>query len=385
MPSIDLYPARSTSSDPATIADDLVRQFGSAVPKLVTMYAPRDVDHLALNKALRERLPKTTRLFGSSSAAQIDQGGIHRGVVVAGAVTGDFDVGIGLGTGLSIDAVGAGNAATVKACAQLGVKPSDLGKKHVGLVMDDGFRYKKEELLIGMLEPNPALVLVGGGAGDAELDPAKQSALIHVDGEVVTDAVAIVLFQTEARWSAMRSHWYVPTGRSLTITKVDGSCTRALEIDGQPAAKRYAELLGVGIDDLEFGKPNGFATSPTALLVGREYFLRAPWKPLDDGSILFANLVEEGTELEIMRISDMVRSTANLFQEEMVQRVGKPTASFLFHCSGRQWFADATGKAEELSAAFRTAPPSVGLNCQFELYCGFHINTTLTALVFGKS
>ncbi|MDB4943307.1 MAG: hypothetical protein JWP97_2841 [Labilithrix sp.] len=385
MPSIDLTPARSKASDPEAIAEDLCRQFGSVVPKLVTMYAPRELDHLALNRAMRERLPKTTRLFGASSAGQIDQGGIHRGVVVAGALSGDLDVGIGLGTGLSIDAVAAGNTATVKACSQLGVRPSDLGKKHVGLVMDDGFRYKKEEFLIGMLEPNPALVLVGGGAGDAELDPAKQSALLHVDGEVVSDAVAIVLFQTEARWAAMRSHWYVPTGRTLTITKVDGTCTRALEIDGQPAAKRYADLIGVGVDDLEFGKPNGFATSPTALLVGREYFLRAPWKPLPDGSVLFANLVEEGTELEIMRISDMARATANFFQEEMALRVGKPTASILFHCSGRQWFADATGKAAELSAAFQTAPPSVGLNCQFELYCGFHINTTLTALVFGKS
>jgi hypothetical protein len=384
MPSIELTPARSTETDPEKAAEDLCRQFGSGTPKLVTLYAPRDRDHLALNQAVRKRLPKT-RLVGASSAAQIDAQGIHRGVIVASAMSGDFDVGIGLGTRLSIDALGAGNAATLKACAELGVRPSDLGKKHVGMVIDDGFRYKKEEFLIGMLEPNPALVLVGGGAGDAEFDPAKQSALLHVDGEVVSDAVAIVMFQTEARWAAMRSHWYVPTGRTLTITKVDASCTRALEIDGLPAAKRYADLLGVSPDDLEFGKPNGFATSPTALLVGREYFLRAPWKPLDDGSILFANLLEEGTELEIMRIGDMARSTATFFQEEMPLRVGKPTAALLFHCSGRQWFADATGKSEALSEAFRTAPPAVGFNCQFELYCGFHINTTLTALAFGRS
>jgi hypothetical protein len=384
MPSIELTPARSTELEAEAVAEDICKQFGSVTPKLVTFFAPRDRDHMALNQALRKRLPKA-RLVGASSGAQIDPQGIHRGVVVASALSGDFEVGIGVGTRLSIDAVGAGNTATLKACAELGIKPADLGKKHVGMVIDDGFRYKKEELLIGMLEPNPALVLVGGGAGDAEQDPAKQSSLIHVDGDVVSDAVVILIFQTEARWAAMRSHWYVPTARTLTITKVDSSCTRALEIDGLPAAKRYADLLGVTPDDLEFGKPNGFATSPTALLVGREYFLRAPWKPLDDGSILFANLLEEGTELEIMRIGDMVRSTATFFQEEMALRVGKPTAAFLFHCSGRQWFADATGKAAALSEAFRTAPPAIGFNCQFELYCGFHINTTLTALAFGKA
>jgi hypothetical protein len=39
----------------------------------------------------------------------------------------------------------------------------------------------------------------------------------------------------------------------------------------------------------------------------------------------------------------------------------------------------------ELSAAFRAAPPCAGLNVHFEVYCGFHINTTLTALAFGSA
>ncbi|MBS2013308.1 MAG: FIST C-terminal domain-containing protein [Deltaproteobacteria bacterium] len=384
MPSVQLTSASSAHTDAEAVVDDLVQQFGEVSPKLVTLFAPRDRDHLALNRAMRRRLPNA-RLVGATSGAQIDRRGIHRGTVLAGALWGDFEVGIGLGTRLSVDAVAAGTEATTRACKDLGVRPADLGKRHVGMVIDDGFRYKKEEFLIGMLEPNPALVLVGGGAGDAELDPSKQSALVHADDEVVSDAVTMVLFQTEARWAAMRSHWYVPTGRTLTITKVDASSTRALEIDGQPAAKRYAELLGVGVDELEFGKPKGFATSPTALLVGREYFLRAPWKPLDDGSILFANLLEEGTELEIMRIGDIVKSTTDFFTTEIPARVGTPTAALLFHCSGRQWFADATGASESLSNAFTSAPPSVGMNCQFELYCGFHINTTLTALVFGST
>jgi hypothetical protein len=38
-----------------------------------------------------------------------------------------------------------------------------------------------------------------------------------------------------------------------------------------------------------------------------------------------------------------------------------------------------------LSRTFASAPPCVGLNVHFEIYCGFHINTTLTSLVFGRS
>ncbi|MDB4993627.1 MAG: hypothetical protein JWM74_1059 [Myxococcaceae bacterium] len=385
MPSVKLRPCRTEQRDPALAADDLMNQIGSVSPKLVTLFASRDRDHLALNRALRERLPKSTRLVGASTGGEIDNDGMHAGSVVLGAFSGDFEVGLGLGKNLSTDALTAGMDSVTQACRELGVAPADLHpKRHVGLVIDDGFRYKKEELLLGMLEPNPGLVLVGGGACDSEMDPAKQSAVIHVDGEVVTDAVLSAIFETDASWAALRTHWYVPTGQTLKITRVDSTCKRALEIDGKPAAQRYADILGVGVDDLEFGKPLGFAVRPTALRVGREYFIRAPWKPLEDGSILFANLLEEGTELELMKIGDVMAMSRRFFTEELAARVGTPEAALLFNCSGRKWFSDALGKTNEIAETFRTAPPCAGFIVYFELYCGFHINTTLTALVFGK-
>lgn len=384
MPTIQERTARTTLRDAEAAAENLCQQLGAGTPKLVTIFADRSHDHRGLNAALRKRLPGA-RLVGASSAGEIDSEGLHEGSIVLAALYGDFEVGLGIGTGLSQDPVVAGATAVRKACEELGVHPNNLGSRHVGMVIDDGFKYKKEELLIGMTEPNPALVLVGGGAADREPDPQKQSALLHIDGQVVDDAVLIALFQTEARWAAMRSHWYQPTGQTLTITKVDGTCTRALEIDGQPAAKRYAELLGVGVDDLEFGKPDGFAKTPTALRVGREYFMRAPWKPLDDGSVLFANLLEEGTELELMKIGDVAGSTRRFFTEEIPHRVGPPSAIFAFHCSGRMWYAHATGQTEAISKAMQGVPRLAGMNVQFELYCGFHINTTITALAFGSS
>jgi hypothetical protein len=369
---------RTTQSDPVAAAEDLVRQLEGSHPQLVTLFASRDRDQLALNRAVRERLPAGTRLVGATTA------GVHSGSVVLGALSGDFEVGLGLGTGLSTDAVGAGAAAIKRASQELGVRQSDLDpRQYVGLVIDDGFRYKKEELLLGILEKNQTLVLVGGGAADHEQDPAKQSALLHVDGEVATDAVVVALFKTQAPWAALRSHWYLPTGERLTITRVDESATRALEIDGKPAAQRYADMLGVPVDELEFGTPRGFAIHPTALKVGREYFIRSPWKPLPDGSILFANLLEEGTELELMKIGDMAGMTRGFFQEELPRRVPNPQAALLFHCSGRMWYAGSTGTIPQLAETLRHAPAAAGMNVHFEIYSGFHINTTLTVLAFG--
>jgi hypothetical protein len=378
--------ARSAKTDEAAAAEDMLAQLGSFTPKLVTLFASRNRDHAALNRAVRERLPKGTRLIGASTGGEIDNHGMHFGGAVLAGLAGDFDVGVGLAEGLTTDATGAGTAATTHALSELGIRPGEANpRKCVGIVIDDAFRYKKEELLLGILEKNQNMVLVGGGAADREQDPAKQSALVHVDDKVVTDAALVAIIRTDAPWAAMRSHWYEPTGQLVRMTKVDDTHTRVLEIDGKPAAKRYAEVLGVEVDELEYGKPKGFGVRPTAMKVGREYFIRAPWKPLPDDSIFFANLVEEGAEYEIMRRGDMVGMTRRFFEEDIPRRVQSPQAALLFHCSGRTWLAEADGSRDKVAETFKLAPTCVGMNVFFEIYCGFSINNTLTSVVFGAS
>jgi hypothetical protein len=386
MAQVKMQTARTTHQEPIAAAEDLIQQLGSIQPKLVVMFVSRARDQHAINRALRERLPKGTRLVGATTAGEMDNQGIYQGTVVISALYGDFEVGLGLGTGLSSDAVGAGSAAIRRACEDLGVRQQDIDpRRYVGLVIDDGFRYKKEELLLGILEKNQSLVLVGGGASDSEFDPAKQSAVLHVDGEVAGDGVLVALFKTNAPWAALRSHWFVPTGERLVITKVDDTHTRALEIDGKPAALRYAELLGVTVADLEFGKPTGFSAHPTALKVGREYFIRAAFKALEDNSIYFTNLLEEGTELELMKMGDPAGLTRQFLQEELPRRVQNPQAALLFHCGGRMYHAFANGFVPQLADTLRYAPPAAGMNVYFEIYSGFQINTTLTVLAFGAN
>src|SRR5262245_17131231 len=147
MPSVDLKHARTTQRDAVAAAEELCKELGSATnAKLVTVFASRDRDHEALNRALRERLPKTTRLLGASTGGEIDREGMHTGTVVASALLGDFDVGLGLGKGLSKDAATAGERAIDGARAELGVIPDALSsRKYVAMVIDDGFRFKKEE------------------------------------------------------------------------------------------------------------------------------------------------------------------------------------------------------------------------------------------------
>lgn len=388
MAQVTLRSTRTEEQDPAKAAERLCLELGSlAGVKLVTLFASRGHDHAALNRELRARLPGHVRLIGASTAGEVDRQGMHQGSVVLGALSGDFEIGLGLGKELGEDAFRAGAAAISRASDELGVRQTDLDpRRHIGLVIDDGHRYKKEELLLGVLDKAPAMTLVGGGAADpAEMQGKPASGIVHVDGEVTDNAVLVALFKTSAPFAALRSHAYHPTGQTLRITRVDETCTRAIEIDGQPAARRYSEIINCPIDELEFGKPRGFVTRPTALRVGREYFLRSPWKPLPDGSILFANLLDEGAELELMQLGDIAAITRSFFSEELPRRVPDPQAALLFHCGGRVFSSQALGTFDALSRSFEAAPPSAGFNVQFEIYSGFQINTTLTVLAFGRN
>lgn len=382
-----MHSARTAEPDPGLAARTLVDALfaGDRTPSLVFAFISADRDQKATNAALREHLPAGVRLVGASCSKQLDGEGMHDGSILLAGLAGDFEVGLGLGLGLSIDAYEAGAQALAAASAELGTSPEALDTRtHFGVIIDDGLRLKKEELLMGTLARCPLLNLVGGGANSMSHEP-DSFGTIHVDGEVHSDAALVALFRTSAQWAVLRSHWYEPVGHKLRVTKVDGSGTRALEIDGQPAAARYAELLGVGVDELEFGLPRGFSASPTGLQIGGEIFLRSPWKALEDGSILFTNLLQEGMELELMRRLDMAGSTREFLTRELRAKVPRPTATLLFHCGGRAWTAEATGESEALSQALASAPNPAGFEVAFEVYRGVAVNTTLTVLALGAT
>lgn len=382
MNQVNLRTAQSSTSDDVAAAEDLVAQLGGEKPKLVFTFASRGRDHKTLFRALRERLPKETRIVGASTGGELTNRGYTAGTVLLAGLSGDFDAGIGVGRGLSTNAARAGGEAMDRAASELGTRVSQLdSRKHVGVVLDDGFKMKKEELLLGALEKNQGLVVVGGGASDHEM----RSSVLYTDDGIVDDAVLTVLFATSTPWAAMRSHSYAPLGQRVRITKVDASSRRILEIDGKRAADRWSQITGIAKEQLTFSNILTFMSYSLALGVGREYFLRAVWKADDDDSLMCMNMVQEDQELDVVRAGDIVETTRRFFAEEIPRRISRPTAALFFDCEARRAVAGLGGKLDALGATFAQAPPFAGLNVHLETYCGFQINSTLTTLVFGAS
>jgi len=238
-------------------------------------------------------------------------------------------------------------------------------------------------MLLGVLEKNQGLVVVGGGAGGYEF--MKGTGWMGVDGEVFSDGVVTMLFRSTAPWAALRTHWYEPTGQRVLVTKVDVAARRILELDGRSAGQRWAEIAGVPPEHLTFGFPEQYLRWSLAMKVGREHFLRSICKSMQDDTLESMNMVQEDLELEVMRAGDIVESTRRFFTDELPRRVQNPTAALLFDCGARKFYAHLTGKVGEVGATLASAPPAAGSTVQFETYCGFMVNSTLTSLVFGSA
>jgi hypothetical protein len=382
MATVRLQNASSPSRSPEAAAEEVLTVLGSFVPKVVLGFIPGPWDQRAYHAALRARLPKPVHLITSSTGGEITNQGLVTEQMVIGALGGDLDVAVGYATGLARDAAKAGSVAIEMAAQRLGTRVANLDRHHGAVVIDDGFKMKKEELLLGVLEKNQGLVLVGGGASGYEF--MKGAGIIGVDGEVFADGVVTMLFRSTAPWAAFRSHWYEATGQRTRLTKVDIAARRIIELDGQSAGRRWAEIAGVPPEHLTFANPEQFLRWSMAMRVGREFFLRSIAKRMDDDTLDSANMMQEDLELEVMRAGDIIASTRRFFAEEIPRRVANPTAALLFDCGARKLYAQLLGKLPELSATFASAPIAAGFTCQFETYCGFMVNSTLTALVFGS-
>lgn len=380
MATIDLQNATTAKSDSAAAAEDVLGQVNLGGARLVLGFLPGEGNHEELHAALRARLPKDVRLVTMSTVAGITNRGYQEKHVTLGVLSGDIEIGVGAGTGLSNAAPEVGAKMVEQAARELGSSVSDLDRRCGGIVIDDGSKMKKEELLLGALEQNQGLVLVGGGSAT---DGYGGPGILGVDGEIIRDGALSILFRTSAPWAAMRHHAFELLGKRVKVTKVDVANHRILELDGQPAGKRWAELTETPEDHLTYARPDQLLRHGFALKVGREYFMRSIYKDMESDALIAANWQQEGQELELARIGNPPAALGRFLATDLQERVFSPRGVLFFDCGARRFLAQLSGQEQEMNEAFGKAPPCAGAVVWFETYCGFMVNGTLTSLAFG--
>lgn len=195
----------------------------------------------------------------------------------------------------------------------------------------------EEEYLEGIQDVIGNVPVFGGSAADNTVE-GKWSILN--DGEAFADGVTIAIFYTKGEMKNLYTGAYHETNNVGVITKVRDERT-LVEIDHEPALKKYAEWTGKSIESL---MGNNLLTeticAPLGVKdpIGKVTAVRHPMFGNDDLSMnIGANLAENTAVIQLSNTPEGILKA----NEETINNLNKLMVSeansyFLVHCGGRR-------------------------------------------------
>jgi hypothetical protein len=243
------------------------------------------------------------------------------------------------------------------------------------MLLIDGMS-KQEEVVVSslcrFLDPVP---LFGGSAGDG-LKFGRT--LVYCDGAFHDDAAILTVFQTSCPFKVFKLDHFHPTDRKMVVTGADPHARLVTEINAEPAAPAYAEMVGLDARDLS---PLIFAAYPVVVKIAGEYHVRAIQKVEDDGSLRFYCGIDEGLVLTVANGEDLA---ANLSKNlgRLEEQLGPVELILGFDCILRRLEAEQKQMTREVSQVL-ARHKVVGFCTYGEQFHSMHVNQTFTGVAIG--
>jgi hypothetical protein len=293
---------------------------------------------------------------------------------------------VGLGRGVGSDT---GAAAAQVLAAFDGLQAPALPHRSA-LVMADALAGHTDRLVEELtLKTSGNYRFFGGGAGD---DGRFQATHVFAGREAHTDAVVALEILSARPVGVGVAHGWEPAGKGMRVTEAQGK--RLVSLNGMPAVhafQEHAELTGQRLnlqDPMPF-----FLHHVLGIRTGEGYRLRVPLAIQDDGSVLCAAAVPEGSVVHIMKTSaQSAVQAARQAATDALRALGghPPAAAFVFDCVasrlrlGREF-------ENELDACARLLAPAgfVGCNTYGQIaraegqFSGFHNCTAVVCVLPG--
>ena len=217
--------------------------------------------------------------------------------------------------------------------------------------------------------------MVGGSAGDGLSFGRTQ---VYSDGSFHTDSAVLALVTTHVPFRIFKTQHFVPTDQRLVVTAADAEHRIVNEIDGWPAAERYAEILGTDVKSLD---PSRFAEQPIVVAINGTNYVRSIQKVNPDGSLTFFCAIEEGLVLRGARGVDLVGNMQEVFAG-IQAAIGQPQLVIGCDCILRKLEMTQRGLVDRVEEVFRDNN-AIGFSSYGEQYLGVHVNQTLTGIAIG--
>jgi hypothetical protein len=372
----DIKSAHTSERNEQVAVADLAAQLGGESPVAIVFFAAHTYDGAVLSRELLRAFPAAA-VIGCTTAGELTHQVSQTGSVsllalgptkvkrAAGALA-RFNEGVGVGVKQATDTLGSS--------LELDLRNADP-KRYVGVVLVEGLHMKEEAANEALGNAAPLLSFVGGSAGDnVELKQTR----VYYNGEVSDDGAALLLLEVAVPFVIGKTCSFEPMSRPMRVTRANLRERILYELDGRPVLDVYAEAVNTRPSELG---NNIFMSHPMGVMIEGKPWIRSPQRPLEDGGLKLYCQLPEGSEVHVMRGTDLVEDTKREIARVRAELNGRCSGGFAFNCMLRRLELDAKNLHGPFLQAFEGLEMA-GFHTYGESWLG-HINQTLTGLWFA--
>lgn len=249
------------------------------------------------------------------------------------------------------------------------------GSKRFGLLLVDGLSIREEALVGQLYQAFGGLPLLGGSAGDNLL---FQQTRVYCNGSYRENAATFTVVESLLPFETLRIQHFEPSGQDLVITRSDSARRIVYEIDGAPAARQLARLLGIKEGELT---PQVFSKYPMMLQIGPEWYVRSVQKVNADGSLSFYCAIDDGLPLTVAAGVGLVETPAREVNR-IEAKYSRVHLTLGVDCVLRRLEIEEKSLNSQVNPLLKRLQ-FAGFSSYGEQFQALHVNQTLTAVVVG--
>jgi len=365
----------TTARDARLAARELFSALDQPGIALAVFYCSPDYDLAALGDELA-RLFRGINLIGCTTAGEITPSGYLSGALTGVSIAGDDFIAQTTMIALDPFETARGSAAVGELLAQIesaGTCP--LPNNTFAFLLVDGLSMQ-EELVVSCTNQRLAgIPLFGGSAGD---ETRFRHTHLFFDGRFHTNVALLTLVQTTHPFTVFRTQHFVPSETKMVVTGADPGRRIVHEINGYPAGREFARLVGLDVEELT---PLIFAAHPVVVRIGGEDFVRSIQKVNEDGSLTFFCAIDEGIVLTVAKGIDLVKNLQDAF-DQVLARVGQPQLVLGCDCILRRIEAEQREVKDQIGRILADNNV-IGFATYGEQFNAMHVNQTFTGVAIG--
>jgi hypothetical protein len=368
----------SKNPDPVAAA----REFHAAVKQpgmhFVLFYCSPDYDLEALGAELR-RLFEEVEVVGCTTAGEIGPLGYLTGSIAGVSIASPrFTV-----VTRRVDQLAQftpSRGIELAAELQTDLRHRDLSpdpERCFALLLVDGLSLREELVVSAVYRGLGDIQLFGGSAGD---NTRFQHTHIYHDGRFGRDRAVVALVHTRHPFCVFKTQHFVSGDDQMVVTCADPANRIVTEINGEPAGREFARLVGLQVKELS---PFIFAAHPVVVKLGGLEYVRSIQKVNPDESLTFFCAIDEGIVLTVAKGVDLVENLERTFAE-LEKRIGPPELVLGCDCILRHLEMKEKHLLDDVSRILRDKQV-VGFATYGEQYNAMHVNQTFTGVSIGAA